>query len=103
MPGPDFLDTNILVYAYDATDTRKQRIARELVRRAIAADVVISSQVLAEFAATLLHKLTPPAQAEDVAASSMHSAPFARWLPISRWCIAPPKYMANMGCTFTMG
>jgi predicted nucleic acid-binding protein len=68
MPGPDFLDTNVLVYAYDISDPRKQRVAQELVRRAVAGDLVISTQVLAEFAATLLHKLSPAPASEDVTA-----------------------------------
>jgi predicted nucleic acid-binding protein len=62
MPAPDFLDTNVLVYAYDASDPRKQRIAQDLVMRALAGEIVASSQVLAEFAATLLHKLSPAAR-----------------------------------------
>jgi len=66
MAGPDFLDTNVLVYAYDPTDSAKQRTAQDLVRRAIAGDVLISTQVLAEFAATPLHKLSPPAKPSDV-------------------------------------
>jgi predicted nucleic acid-binding protein len=61
MPGPDFLDTNILVYAYDTGDRRKQRIARELLRKAVTrtGEVVISSQVLGEFASTLLYQVSP--------------------------------------------
>ena len=35
MTVPDFLDSNILVYAFDASDPRKQRIAQDLVRRAV--------------------------------------------------------------------
>lgn len=66
MSVPDFLDSNILVYAYDASDPRKQRIAQDLVRRAVLGEMVISTQVLAEFAATLLHKLSPAAPAQDV-------------------------------------
>ncbi|MGD0792749.1 MAG: PIN domain-containing protein [Terriglobales bacterium] len=66
MPAPDFLDTNVLVYAYDASSPKKQRVAQDLVRRAVAGEIVISSQVLAEFAATLLHKLSPAASPEDV-------------------------------------
>jgi len=62
----DFLDTNVLVYAYDTTDPRKQRIAQGLVERAVAGEAVASTQVLAEFAATLLHKLLPPARPEHV-------------------------------------
>jgi len=43
-------------------------VAQDLVRRAVAGEIVISSQVLAEFAATLLHKLSPAASSEDVLA-----------------------------------
>ena len=68
MPGPDFLDTNVLVYAYDVTDPAKQTVAQDLVRRAVAGGLVISTQVLAEFAATLLHKLIPAPSSADVIA-----------------------------------
>ena len=61
-------DTNILVYAYDVTDPAKQSIAQDLVRRAVAGEVVISMQVLAEFAATLLHKLIPAPSSDDILA-----------------------------------
>lgn len=66
MNGPDFLDTNILVYAYSPADARKQKIAQGIVRRALRGEGVVSSQVLAEFAATLLHKVAPPMRAEEV-------------------------------------
>lgn len=66
MPGPDFLDTNILVYAYDVSQPAKQRVAQTLVRKAMAGEFLISTQVLAEFAATLLHKLVPAPSAADV-------------------------------------
>ena len=68
MPAPDFLDTNVLVYAYDPGDPHKQRIAQGLVRKALAGEFLASTQVLAEFAATLLHKTVPPARPEDVTA-----------------------------------
>lgn len=60
MSGRDFLDTNVLVYAFDLSNPEKQKIARPLVRRAVVGEFVISTQVLAEFASTLLHKLQPP-------------------------------------------
>jgi predicted nucleic acid-binding protein len=66
MPTPDLLDTNILVYAYDAADQRKQRIAQDLIMKALAGEFIISTQILAEFAATLLHKIAPPLSAVDV-------------------------------------
>ncbi len=59
MPVPEFLDTNVLVYAYDSGDMRKRRIAQGLVHRALAGEIVISTQVLAEFSVTLLHKISP--------------------------------------------
>ncbi|HTS51256.1 MAG TPA: PIN domain-containing protein [Bryobacteraceae bacterium] len=68
MSAPDFLDTNVLVYAYDLTDRRKQARAQELVRKALAGEMVLSTQVLGEFAATFLHKVSPgPKPAEVVA------------------------------------
>ena len=68
MSAPDFLDTNVLVYAYDPTDRRKQQRAQELVRKALAGQSLFSIQVLAEFAATLLHKMSPAARVADVEA-----------------------------------
>lgn len=63
MSGGDFLDTNVLVYAYQFDYPDKQRVAQDLVRRAVEGKFVLSAQVLAEFAATLLHKMaaTPDA------------------------------------------
>jgi predicted nucleic acid-binding protein len=66
MTALEFLDTNILVYAYDSSAPRKQQIAQGLVRRAVAGEIAASSQVLAEFAATLLHKLKPAIKPEDL-------------------------------------
>jgi predicted nucleic acid-binding protein len=68
MSAPDFLDTNILVYAYDVADPAKQHIAQDLVRRALAGEFLVSTQVLAEFAVTLLYKLSPPARPAEVSA-----------------------------------
>jgi predicted nucleic acid-binding protein len=64
MSAPEFLDTSVLVWAFDSSDPRKQRIAANLVRDAVTGKVVISNQVLAEFAAILLHRRQPPAAPE---------------------------------------
>ncbi len=58
MSGADFLDTNVFVYAYQFNDSGKQRVAQDLVEAAVAGKFVISVQVLSEFAATLLHKMS---------------------------------------------
>jgi len=68
MPAAEFLDSNVLIYAYDASELRKQAVAQTLVRRAVAGEVLASAQVLEEFAATLLHKLSPRARAKEVLA-----------------------------------
>ena len=81
MPAPDFLDTNVLVYAYDPSDPRKQRVAQDLVRRALAGEMMTSTQVLAEFAATLLHKISPAARPEDVMALLEVLAPMHLVIP----------------------
>jgi predicted nucleic acid-binding protein len=81
MPGPDFLDTNVLVYAYDASAPAKQRVAQDLVRRAVAGDFLVSTQVLAEFSATLLHKLVPPVSGKNVIALLDALAPIRLILP----------------------
>jgi predicted nucleic acid-binding protein len=64
MSAPDFLDTNVLVYAYDVASPKKQKIAQALVLRALSGEFIVSTQVLAEFAVTLLHKVS--ARPEDV-------------------------------------
>ncbi len=75
MSGVDFLDTNVLVYAYQHNDLSKQRVAQELLRRALAGKFVISTQVLSEFASTLLHKASPPAVADTLIAILDRLAP----------------------------
>jgi len=68
MNVPDFLDTNIFVYAHDDTDLRKQRIAQDLVTRAVQGEFVASTQTLAEFATTLLREFLPPFTPDEVIA-----------------------------------
>jgi len=41
-------------------------VAQDLVRRALTEEVLVSTQVLAEFSSTLLHKISPPAPAKDL-------------------------------------
>ncbi|MDR1013657.1 MAG: PIN domain-containing protein [Coriobacteriales bacterium] len=54
-----FLDTNILFYAHDAADARKQGIARDLIRDAADAHrILVSTQVLQEFSNACIKKLS---------------------------------------------
>jgi predicted nucleic acid-binding protein len=66
MNDHNFLDTNVLVYAYDPNQPTKQLIAIPLMKRAMAGEFVISAQVLSEFASTLLHKASQGRTADEV-------------------------------------
>lgn len=56
-----FLDTNVLVYLFDADDPLKQRRAQDLLSsQELRAQVTLSTQVLQEFYVTVTKKLTTP-------------------------------------------
>lgn len=61
MSAEFFLDTNILVYSFDAAAPAKRETARALFRRALAGDSgVISTQVIQEFLNVALGKFAKP-------------------------------------------
>ena len=56
-----FLDTNVLVYTFDSTALRKQKVARELVETALKdREGIVSYQVAQEFLNVALRKFSPP-------------------------------------------
>jgi predicted nucleic acid-binding protein len=56
-----FLDTNILVYAHDASAPRKRDIAQALIFDGLRnEDTAISAQVLSEFYVTVTRKIAKP-------------------------------------------
>lgn len=56
-----FLDTNVLVYTFDSSAPRKQKIARSLVAHALTDRAgIISYQVTQEFLNVALRKFNPP-------------------------------------------
>jgi predicted nucleic acid-binding protein len=103
MPAPDFLDTNVLVYAYDPADPRKQRVAQDLVRRALGGEMATSTQVLAEFAATLLHKISPAARSEDMIALLEVLAPMPLVIPDADMVRRAVEARASYGVHFYDG
>ena len=61
MKGADFIDTNILVYAYDNHFPDKQQRAREILIRAVKnGSGVLSTQVLDEFFTVVTKKIKVP-------------------------------------------
>lgn len=65
-----FLDTNVLVYAFDGAEPVKQERARELLREADPESLVVSTQVLSEFFVVVTRKLATPLTL-DVAAAAV--------------------------------
>ena len=66
MSGKFFLDTNILVYTFDASAPDKQTIARQLVATALHSQQgVISYQVMQEFLNVASRKFSPPLSPVD--------------------------------------
>jgi predicted nucleic acid-binding protein len=68
MPGRVFVDTNVLVYAIDDSESAKRDRAREI----LAADdagtrLVLSTQVLSEFYVVVTRKLEQPMAPDDAA------------------------------------
>ena len=65
----DFIDSNVFVYLFDHTDTRRREIARETVQRGIAeGSAVISFQVVQEVLNVTTHKMEQPLSDTDAIA-----------------------------------
>lgn len=62
-----FVDTNVLVYAFDASDAQKQARAVELIESG--PQFVVSAQVLGEFFVTVTRKLATPLDHATAAAA----------------------------------
>ncbi len=61
-----FLDTNIIVYAYDNQTPEKQAKAQHLLKTAIQDETgVLSSQVLSEFLVVVTRKIKVPMSVDD--------------------------------------
>jgi predicted nucleic acid-binding protein len=61
-----FLDTNVLVYAYDTRDAAKQKKAQEILTVAISSDAYcLSVQVLGEFFNVVTRQIQNPMSSKD--------------------------------------
>lgn len=76
-PQRDFVDANVLVYAFDSSAGRKQQAARALLERLWESNSgCVSIQVLQEFFVTVTKKVAKPLPAEDAKARVRE---FAAW------------------------
>jgi len=70
MSGRSFVDTNVLVYCFDAGEpTKRKRALAILEGDANVGDLVISTQILQEFYVTVTRKLKRPLSPRDAAAA----------------------------------
>lgn len=73
-----FIDTNVLVYAFDGSDPVKQRTARRVLEESTS--IVLSTQVLLKFFVVVTRKLTPPVP-EQLAADAVAELARLRVIP----------------------
>jgi len=72
-----FLDTNVIIYAYDASAGRKHEIAKQIVMDLWASGLgVVSTQVLQEFFVNVTRKIPKPL---DVTLAKDIVADFLKW------------------------
>ena len=64
MPARLFLDTNVLVYAFDWSEPEKRLAAQEIIQREM--DWCISWQVVQEFSNLALHRFKKPMLPDDL-------------------------------------
>jgi predicted nucleic acid-binding protein len=61
-----FIDTNILVYAFDSSEKEKQDITQNLLsKEGVTGEIALSTQVLQEFFAIVTRKLKEPLSIEN--------------------------------------
>ncbi len=76
-PQREFVDANVLVYAFDSSAGRKQETARALLERLWESNTgCVSIQVLQEFFVTITKKVAKPVPVDDASARIRE---FARW------------------------
>ena len=74
-----FLDSNVLIYAYDNGDRSKQIRAQEILNRGLASNnIVLSVQVLSEFYTTVTKRYEEPLS-KDQARDVIHPARNRSW------------------------
>jgi predicted nucleic acid-binding protein len=83
--NPALVDTNVLVYSFDADSGDKQHAAQELLSRCWRREMqfAISTQNLAEFSAIVREKVSHPASGDEVRAFLQGITEFREWTVIA--------------------
>ena len=82
-PQREFVDANVLVYAFDSSAARKQQVAQQLLERLWESGTgCVSIQVLQEFFVTITKKVPKPLPVDDAK---------ARIREFAAWTVFAPK------------
>ena len=82
------IDTNVLVYAYDPRDRKKQGHARVVLDRLVLGELaVVSVQCLTEFFRVVRWKLPNPLRPEDALSQVVRLARACRVLDLTSWIV----------------
>jgi predicted nucleic acid-binding protein len=80
-PAPPLVDTNFLVYLFDANEPAKRKVARGIVEGCFSGrdSLAVSVQNLAEFAVVMTEKVEHPVPREIVSRFIRDIAAFSQW------------------------
>jgi len=80
-----FFDTNILVYAYDASEEEKRAVCNKLLSQVFTAELrgVVSNQILAELFYVLTNKVKKPLDVEEAKKIIFNFLKSENWLKIN--------------------
>jgi predicted nucleic acid-binding protein len=82
------VDTNVLVYAYDPRDRKKQEHSRAVLDRLVSRELaVISVQCLTEFFRVVRWKLPNPLRPDDALSQVVRLARACRVLDLTAWTV----------------
>ena len=88
-PGREFVDANILVYAFDSSAGNKQIVARQLIGRLWNSETgCLSVQVLQEFFVTATRKVARPLSADEAADRVREFATWRTFAPVAEDVLA---------------
>lgn len=100
-PQREFVDANVLVYAFDSSAARKQRAAQQLLERLWESGTgCVSVQVLQEFFVTITKKVPKPLPVDDAKARIREFAAWTAFAPTAKDILAAIDLHAQAKISF---
>ena len=89
-----FLDTNVIVYAFDRAEPEKQARARSILAGSLDS-VAVSSQILSEFYAVVTRKLQPALSARAAGEAAAHLSQLVTVVPLDATLVLSAMALAQ--------